>query len=72
MPQLRYPQLKRSQPGVERAVAVAITPGHALAIALVASSTDQTFYVRFHQQLKHRFGHSAQKIPFTSLLQQLG
>jgi len=49
-----------------------ITPGHALAIALVASSTDQTFYVRFHQQLKHRFGHSAQEIPFTSLLQQLG
>jgi hypothetical protein len=35
MPQLRDAQLQRAEPGVERAVAVAVAPGGALAAALV-------------------------------------
>jgi hypothetical protein len=64
--------LQRAKPGVERAVAITVAPGSALAAALVAPGTDQPFDVSFHQQLQHCLGHGSQKISVAGLLQQLG
>src|SRR6187455_828090 len=71
LPQLRDAQLQRSKPGVQAALAEAVAPGRALAVALVAAGPDQAFDVGLHQQLQHRLRHAAQEIAFPDLLQKL-
>jgi hypothetical protein len=51
---------------------MAVAPGRPIAAALISPGADQTFDVRLHQQLQHRFRNAAQKIAVTRLLQQLG
>src|SRR5215472_10650085 len=72
LPQLRDAQFQRAEAGAERAVAIAVAPGGALAAALVATGSDQPLDIGFHQQLQHCLGHGSQKISLASLLQQLG
>jgi hypothetical protein len=38
----------------------------------VAPDADQALHVRLHQELQHRFGHGAQEVAVSGLLQQLG
>ena len=63
LPQLRDAQLQRAEPGVERAVAVTVAPGRALAAALVTPGADQPLDVGLHQQLQHRLRHARRKSP---------
>src|SRR6187455_3632069 len=71
LPQLRDAQLQRSKPGVQAALAEAVTPGRALAVALVAAGADQAFDIGLHQQLQHRLRPAAQEITLPGLLQKL-
>jgi hypothetical protein len=50
---------------------VTIAPGRALAASLIPPGADQTFDIRFHQQLQHCLRHGSQEIAVTGLLQQL-
>jgi hypothetical protein len=48
LPQLRHLQVQRPQPGVQRAVTVAITLGHALLGPFMAPGTDQAVDIALH------------------------
>jgi tryptophanyl-tRNA synthetase len=72
LPQLGNPKLQTAQPGVERAVAVAIAIGCSIRSSLVPAGTDQAFHVGLHQQLHHRLRHAAQEVAVTGFRQQLG
>jgi hypothetical protein len=65
-------ELQGPQPGVERALAVAVAPVQALRGALVPARADQALHVGLHQELQHGLGDGAQEIGIPGLLQQLG
>ena len=72
LPHLRYLQVQRAEPGVERAVAVAVAPCLAAVTTFIAASADQTVNVGFHDQLQHAFGNRSQKITVAALRGKLG
>jgi hypothetical protein len=69
---MRNAQLQHAETRVERAVAVAVAPGGALAATLVAAGANQPLDLGLHQQLQHRLRHGSQKVALASLLQQFG
>lgn len=71
LPQLRHAQVQRSEPGVERPVAVAVAPGRAALGALVAPGPDHALDVGLHEQLQDRLGDGAKEIALVVLLKQL-
>jgi tryptophanyl-tRNA synthetase len=71
-PQLRYPQGQSAEPGVERAVTVAVAVDQPVRRALVPAGADQASHIVLHQDLQHRLGDGAQEVAVTGLLQQLG
>jgi hypothetical protein len=71
LPELGHPQLQGPEPGVERAVAVAVAVVQAVGGTLVAPRPDQAFHIRLHQQLQHGLRHGAQEVGLAGLLQQL-
>jgi hypothetical protein len=71
LPQLGNAQAQRPEPGVEAAVAIAVTVIEPVAGAFVPAGADQTFNIGFHQDLQHRLRHGSQEIAIAALLQQL-
>lgn len=71
-PQLRDLQVERPEPGIERAVAIAVAPGATLAGSFVPAGTDQAIGVGLHDDLQHALGHGAQKVAVSALRHQLG
>src|SRR3954451_8552504 len=69
-PELRDTKLERAEPGVERPVAKAIAVRLTLRRPLVPGGADHAFHVGLHEQLQDGFGHGAQEIAITGLLQQ--
>src|SRR4051794_18507743 len=69
-PELRDTKLERAEPGVERPVAKAVAVRLTLRRPLVPGGADHAFHVGLHQQLQDGFGHGAQEIAITGLLQQ--
>ena len=69
--QLGDAQAQWPEPGIERAVAVAIAVIEPIAGALVPTGADKPFDIGLHQDLQHRFRDSSQEISFAALLQQL-
>jgi hypothetical protein len=65
-------QLQGPEPGVERALAVAVAPVQPLRGALVPARADQSLHVRLHEELQHGLGDGAQEVGIPGLLQQLG
>ena len=70
--QLRHPQVQRAEARVERAVAVAISPGRAPVSPFVPPGTDQAVDIGLHHQLKDSLSNAAQKISLIVLGQKLG
>ena len=70
--ELRDPELQSAEPGVERAIAVAVAVCRALAGSLVAPGADDALDVGFHQQLHDGLGDAAQEIAITGFGQQFG
>ena len=71
-PELRDPKVQRSQPGLERPVAVAVAPGGSLGRALVAPGSNEALDVGLHDDLKHALGDGAEEVLVATLRQELG
>ena len=71
-PELWNFEVQRAEPGIERAIAIAVAPGAALAGALVAASADQAVDIGLHDDLQHALGHRAQEVAVAGLRHQLG
>ena len=72
LPQLRHPEVQRSQPGIERAFPMAIPPGGAVLCAFVPPRTDQALNIGLYKQLQDGLRYAPQEIPLIILLQKLG
>jgi site-specific DNA recombinase len=70
-PELGDAQLQRAQPGVERAVAIAVAVRLPAQRALVAARADHALHVRLHEQLQHGLSHGAQEVAITGFGKQL-
>jgi hypothetical protein len=71
-PELGNLQVEGAQPRDEAALAMAIAPRRPLGAAFEPACADQPFHVRFHDQLQHALGDSAQEIRVARLRHQLG
>ncbi|PZX11886.1 hypothetical protein LX81_03762 [Palleronia aestuarii] len=72
LPQLRHAQSQRPEPGVERAVAIAIAVGGPPLGPLVAAGADDALDVGLNDQLQDRLGDGTEEIALVVLLKQLG
>jgi len=63
-PQLRYPQLLRTQPGIQRAVSEAVAIVQPLAGALVHPSTNQALHVGLREHLQRGLGDAAKEVAY--------
>src|SRR6266404_3003038 len=61
MPQLRDPQLERTQPGVETALAIPVAIVEPIGATLVPAGADQAFDIGLHKDLQHGFRYSSEK-----------
>jgi len=71
LPQLRHTQVQRAQTGVEGAIPIPVAPGRAVAVAFMASGTDQAVNIGLHDQLKDSLSDAAQQVALIVLLQKL-
>ena len=65
-------RIQRSEPGIERAVSIAVAIGRAALIALVASSANNPLGIGFHDQQENGLGDGSQKIAFIMLGEDVG
>ena len=72
LPKLGNAQLQLAQTGVEGPVPLAVSVVQPLRRALVPPGTDRPLHIALRQDLQHRFGHGAQEVAVTGLLQQPG
>ena len=68
--ELRDAQLRAAQPGVERALPVAVAVAPQLRRALVPPGADEAFQVGAHKELKHGLGDGAQEVGLAGRPQQ--
>jgi hypothetical protein len=72
LPELGDAQLQLAEPGVERALAIAVPVVGPLGGAFVAAGADHPLHVRLHQDLEHALGQRAEEVAVAGLLDQVG
>lgn len=70
--QLQHPQVQRAEPGIERAVAVAVAVRRPPLGALMAAGADHALDIGLYDQLQNRLRDGAEEIILVVLLKQLG